>query len=54
MTTASTSEKLQQVLERKPIKNAQKLERQQRNYERLVKKGATKKQTYKLKSSLSE
>jgi len=46
----STSEKLKNVLENKPVKNQEKLEKQQNYYKKLSNNGIAKKQTYKLKS----
>jgi predicted ATP-grasp superfamily ATP-dependent carboligase len=46
---ANIGEKLQGVISSKPIKNKEKLEKQQKYYRRLSKSGVAKKQTYNLK-----
>lgn len=46
---ANIDERLQDALSSKPIKNKEKLKKQQEYYRRLSKSGVAKKQTYNLK-----
>lgn len=49
MNTETTSNKLSKVLSNQPVSNADKLKKQQEYYNRLIKTGTAKKQTYSLK-----
>lgn len=50
MNNATTTEKLSKVLAGEHVSDKQKLKKQQEYYQRLVKTGTAKKQTYNLKS----
>ncbi len=49
MNTETTSKKLSKVLSNQPVSNTDKLKKQQEYYNRLIKIGTAKKQTYSLK-----
>ncbi|MCK5717464.1 MAG: hypothetical protein KAH77_08245 [Thiomargarita sp.] len=45
----TTTSQVKNVLDKKPVKNAEKLKKQQEYYKRLTQTGIAKKQTYQLK-----